>query len=316
MILALSELVNAGQLAANEDGQPPAWIDPPAADREPNPPFGYVVSFIRFHERGFAAPASRFLRRMCYHYGVEPHNFAPNAISQAATFVGVCDGFLGIPANWDLWVHLFRADLHTLTTPEPKVRRAMRAGGVSISLREMRRELYIPCTMTSNNVEWEWGWFYFRNDEPGLPPYTGKVLKEKADSWWHGVSPSSRQDRLESALQALKDLVDAELGAASVLANLHHRRIIPLMERRLRIFEMEDTADPVALAESRLLPDLLPQEYAATSARHAINLKAVRHGDDDLWSFVMLPHGPRVSGTSIFSPAICLWRAGDQVPSR
>jgi hypothetical protein len=129
--------------------------------------------------------------------------------------------------------------------PEPKVRRAVRAGGVSISLRETRRELYIPCTMTSNNAEWQRGWFYLRNDEPGLPPYTGKVLKEKANSWWHGVSPSSRQDRLESALQALKDLADGGLGAASVLANLHHRRIIPLMERRLRIFEMEDTADPV-----------------------------------------------------------------------
>jgi hypothetical protein len=48
------------------------------------------------------------------------------------------------------------------------------------------------------------------------------------------------------------------LGAASVLANLHHRRIIPLMERRLHIFEMEDTADPVALVQSRLLPNLLP----------------------------------------------------------
>jgi hypothetical protein len=33
---------------------------------------------------------------------MELHNFAPNAISQAATFVGVCEGFLGIPANWDL----------------------------------------------------------------------------------------------------------------------------------------------------------------------------------------------------------------------
>jgi hypothetical protein len=54
------------------------------------------------------------------------------------------------------------------------------------------------------------------------------------------------------------------------------------MERRLRIFEMEDTADPVALAQSRLLPDLLSQEYAATRARHAINLKPIRHGDDDL----------------------------------
>jgi hypothetical protein len=138
------------------------------------------------------------------------------------------------------------------------VRRAVRTGGVSISLRETRRELYIPCTMTSNNAEWERGWFYLRNDEPGLPPYTGKVVKEKADSWWHGVSPSSLQDRLESTLLALKNLVDAGLGAASVLANLHHRRIIPLMERRLRIFEMSESANPVALAQSRLLPDLLP----------------------------------------------------------
>jgi hypothetical protein len=49
-----------------------------------------VVSFVRFHERGFMEPASRFMRALCHHYGVELHNFAPNAILQAATFVGVC----------------------------------------------------------------------------------------------------------------------------------------------------------------------------------------------------------------------------------
>jgi hypothetical protein len=32
------------------------------------------------------------------------------------------------------------------------------------------------------------------------------------------------------------------LGAASVLTNLHHRRIIPLTERVLRIYEMSDAA--------------------------------------------------------------------------
>jgi hypothetical protein len=79
--LALSELVTAGQLAANEYGRPLAWIDPPARDLEPNPLFGYVVSFIRFHERGFAAPANCFLHGLCFHYDVELHNFAPNAIS-------------------------------------------------------------------------------------------------------------------------------------------------------------------------------------------------------------------------------------------
>jgi hypothetical protein len=48
-------------LAANEEGRPAEWIVPPAGDRAPNPPKGYVVSFIRFHERGFNAQASRFM---------------------------------------------------------------------------------------------------------------------------------------------------------------------------------------------------------------------------------------------------------------
>jgi hypothetical protein len=168
--LALNDLVSAGQLAANEEGRPEEWIVPPAGDHTPNPPEGYVVSFIRFHERGFAAPASRFMRVLCHHYGVELHNFAPNAISQAATFVGVCEGYLGIPVNWDLWVHLFCAELFTQPTTEQRTRRVVRAGGMSLALRAQYKDDYIPCTMTTNNAGWERGWFYLRNDEPGLPP--------------------------------------------------------------------------------------------------------------------------------------------------
>jgi hypothetical protein len=188
---ALNKLVNGGQLAPNVEGSPSAWIVPPVMDREPNLLYGYFVSFIRHHERGFATPASRFMRGLCYHYRVELHNFAPNAILQAATFVGVCEGFLGILVNWDQWVHLFRAELHTLATAETRLHRVVRAGGLSISLRDTRREFYIPYTMTSNNAEWKRGWFYLRNADAGLPSYTGKVLKEKADSWHHSVSPSS-----------------------------------------------------------------------------------------------------------------------------
>jgi hypothetical protein len=76
------------------------------------------------------------------------------------------------------------------------------------------------------------------------------------------MSPSSRQDQLESALVALKSLADAGLGAASVLVNLRHRQIVPLMERELHVFEMDETANPVSLACSRFLSERLPQEYA------------------------------------------------------
>jgi hypothetical protein len=221
--LSLNLLVGGGQLAVNVDGQPPEWIVPSERDRVPNPPFGYVVSFVRFHERGFTAPARRFMRALCYQYGVDLHNFTPNAISQAATFVGVCEGFLGIPVNWDLWVHLFHAELHPLAASEPRTRRAARAGGLSLALRSSRREEYIPCTMTSNNAEWERGWFYLCNVEPGLPPYTGRVLRERAASWYHGVSPPSHQAWLDSLLAALRDMEDRGLTAGCVLANLHHR---------------------------------------------------------------------------------------------
>jgi hypothetical protein len=153
----------------NVEGQPAEWIIPSERERVPNPPYGYIVSFMRFHERGFAAPASRFMRGLCYHYGVELQNFTPNAISQAATFVSVCDGFLGIPVNWDLWVHLFRAELHMLQMSEPRTLRAARAGVLALAVRSSRREEYIPCTMTSNYADWERGWFYLRNADPGLP---------------------------------------------------------------------------------------------------------------------------------------------------
>jgi hypothetical protein len=180
---ALRELVNGGLLAPNVEGAPPAWIAPPVTDREPNLPFGYVVSFVPHHERGFTAPASRFMCGLCYHYGVELHNFAPNAISQAATFIGVCEGFLGIPVNWDLWVHLFRMELHTVATAETPVRRAVCAGGLTFSVRDLCKEWYIPCMMTLNNAEWEKGWFYLRNDRRRRPsPYIGKVLKVKSDT--------------------------------------------------------------------------------------------------------------------------------------
>jgi hypothetical protein len=189
MPFALNELVNGGLMAPNVEGAPLVWIVPLALDREPNPLYGYPVSFIHLHERGFTVPASRFMRGLCYHYRVELHS------------------------------------------PPMQFRRR-------------------PTSLASASV----------------------------------------------LTNTLRSLADAGLGAASILANLHHRRIIPLMERELRIFEMSDTANPMLLAHSQLLQDRLLPEYAATRARRIVSLKSVPHNHDDLFSFVMLPDAPAVSG--------------------
>jgi hypothetical protein len=112
----------------------------------------------------------------------------------------------------------------------------------------------------------------------------------------------------------LKSLADDGLGAASVLANLHHRRIIPLMERELRIYEMSEMANTVSLARSRLVHDRFPLEYAATRARRAINLKTVKHSNKDLWSFVMLPDALRCEwALPLFLNSSVMCRRGSDV---
>jgi hypothetical protein len=86
---------------------------------------------------------------------------------------------------------------------------------------------------------------------------------------------------LESLTNVLRSLADARLGAASILTNLYHRQIVPLMERELRIFKMSDAANP-SLALLRLLQECLLPEHAAMRARRAVSLKSVPHSHDNL----------------------------------
>jgi hypothetical protein len=105
---------------------------------------------------------------------------------------------------------------------------------------------------------------------------------------------------LDSLLAALRNLAGRRLTAEVVLAHLH-RRVVPLMERPLRIYEMTEAADPVSLAKSRRLPGPLLREYAATRARRAVDPKSGRYDDKALWDLEMLPTGPLVSGVLDFT---------------
>jgi hypothetical protein len=120
------------------------------------------------------------------------------------------------------------------------------------------------------------------------------VLREKPNSWGYGVSMPQHRRRLGSLLAALKNLATRGLTAAGVLTFLPHRRIVPLMERPLCIFEMTEEADPVALARSRMLPTPLEREYALTRARSTVDTRMLCQ-DRSPWDLEMLPTGPLVS---------------------
>jgi hypothetical protein len=77
----LEELMEEGFLRPITDAAMPEWIAPGAEVDVPNPPAGYVLSFMAFYERGLGILASQFLRALPVWYGVELHNFNPNSIS-------------------------------------------------------------------------------------------------------------------------------------------------------------------------------------------------------------------------------------------
>jgi hypothetical protein len=109
---------------------------------------------------------------------------------------------------------------------------------------------------------------------------------------------------LDSLLAALRNLAGRGLTAEVVLAHFHHRRIVPLMERPLRVYQMTEDADPVALVKSRSLPSPLLRDYAATRARRDIDPKSGRYNEKALWDLEMLPTGQLVSGVLDFIPSI------------
>ena len=206
------------------------------------------------------------MRALCEHYGAELHNFGANSISQAAVFVAVCEGYLGIEAHWDLWIHLFRGELF-IENVQGQPNRFARPGGLMLHLRPSPKNLYIPNKMTTNNVGWTRGWFYLLNFGNRLPAFTNKVLRERPAKWDRGLSAPSHQARLEVLTEALVHLARKGLTAAAVIANFYRQRVIPLMERSLPIFSL---TPGVPASGSRTSMVLLPRGIATRRARNAV----------------------------------------------
>jgi len=236
----LLELEREGLLCPRTSSSRPEWIAPAADHREPRPPKGYVVSFAKFRHHGLGAPSSRFMRALCHHYGVELQHFSPNAITVAAVFAAVCEGYLGMMPHWDLWLHLYRGELFNAPAGTTGVRKPVRAGCLNLVLKTCKTERpreYIPVGLSSNHARWDSQWFYLRNDDGLLPSYTSRLITERLENWTYSVV-QVHQSRLDPLLDTLKKLRVEGLTAALVLSAVHHRRVLPLMSRPLRMDEM------------------------------------------------------------------------------
>jgi hypothetical protein len=94
----------------------------------------------------------------------------------------------------------------------------------------------------SSNKGWQNRWFYLRNDDGMLPPFSQRVVTAAGDNWHWGATREN-QEKLQPILHALQKLHTEGLTTAGVVTAIHRRGLLPLAERRLRLSEMKPGVD-------------------------------------------------------------------------
>jgi hypothetical protein len=69
---------------------------PASGKRVPAPQPGETVVFYNHFPRGFALPASNFLRQFMDHFHLQPHHIGANAMMTLAAFAALCEAYLVI----------------------------------------------------------------------------------------------------------------------------------------------------------------------------------------------------------------------------
>jgi hypothetical protein len=174
--------------------------------------------------------------------------------------------------HWDLWLHLYRGELFNAPTGTTGVRKPIRAGCLNLVLKTGKTERpreYIPVGLSSNHAGWDSQWFYLGNDDGLLPAYTGRLITECPKNWTYDVV-QVHQSWLDPLLDALKKLRMEGLSAALVHSAVHHRRILPLMSRPLRMDEMGPGVSSRDLEACRMSNEAPADDEVAAWVRAAV----------------------------------------------
>ena len=120
-------------------------------------------------------------------------------------------------------------------------------------------------------------------------------MESQSEKWGYDIIKPD-QPRLEPLLRALGKLRDHGLTVAVVVAAFHHRRVLPLMARRRRLFEMTPS-DPIKGIKMSALA--LTDEEILRRVREAVDGKLKIDG---LMPFPMRPSRGYISLVSWVLP--------------
>lgn len=163
-----------------------------AGEHSPSNEDGEIPIFLAYIECGFRFPIHPFLPTVLENYGVELVNLAPNAIANVSIFIYLCEAYLGIPADLDLFKYYYRMTKSGKTIETP--------GECTLRLHDGKADVYILMYSKSSWSSWKKSWFYMTVTKKGSLYYSGKKAVEnprwrssveKEGKYKDGPKPSS-----------------------------------------------------------------------------------------------------------------------------
>jgi hypothetical protein len=212
---------------------------PTCGERVPAPEPGETVVFYDHFPRGFALPASNFLQQFMDHFHLQPHHIGANAMMTLAAFAALCEAYLGIWPNIELFHRLIYFKTQTAYAI-PVV-----CGTASVYA---RKTADFPGLKGKESCKkWQRSFFYVKNLKKGadyinLPPFDANGLGER-DSWSAALPhPTPDVVKILQRITALQ--MEGGLKPSDLFLAFLDARVSPLQRRSHKMCFLGSTRDP------------------------------------------------------------------------
>jgi hypothetical protein len=219
---------------------------PVGCERIPAPEPGETVVFYDHFPRGFALPASSFLRQFLDHFHLQPHHLGANPMMTLAVFAALCEAYLGIWPNVELFRRLIYFKTQTAETI-PVV-----CGMASFYA---RKTADFPRLKGKESCKkWQRSFFYMKNlkegaDHINLPPFDANGPERDS---WSAPLPRAAPD-VEKILQGISALQkEGGLKPHDLLLTFLVARVSPLQRRSHKMCFLGSARDPTRHSSKEL----------------------------------------------------------------
>jgi hypothetical protein len=198
-----------------------------------------MVVFYDHFPRGFALPASNFLRQFMDHFHLQQHHIGANAMMTLATSATLCEAYLGIWPN----VELFRRLIYFKTQTAGTI--LVVCGTASFYV---HKTADFPGLKGKESCKkWQCSFFYVKNLKEGadyinLPPFDASGPSER-DSWSAPLPrPSPDITKIRQRITALQK--DGNLKPSDLLLAFLDAHVSPLQRQSHKMCFLGSARDP------------------------------------------------------------------------